>query len=276
MNCLIAKIRSRSKEPIYKKLLAGLSLFELPSNLGQHIQYSPDHNPDEDSWFGIENFSEKTFCLEFLKTPFSSAEYDTLNIIHVDKLDYLCSYQNENEYFFQKVYKTQFINKKLITFGDEIKYQENNKLITIRTEADAIYMKDRDILYFKNLPTISSVFKGIDSLYREATEFETTEFLHRDFIQLNEGFSAGEVGKLNRRRIAMAIDTLNGFREDEKNTVLDYIQDYCPDLERENNAFKIKSDNELKKLLYGIEQRYYTTLVGRERRCANSIIRLAQ
>ena len=36
-------------------------------------------------------------------------------------------------------------------------------------------------------------------------------------------------------------------------------------------AFHVESEDDLKKLLYGIEQRYYTTKVGNEKRLANSI-----
>lgn len=276
MNHLIAKIRLRGNAPRYKKLLSDESLFELPNDLAPHVQYSPDHNLDEDSWFGIERFSEQTFCLDFLRTRFNSVEYDSLDTRDIDKIDFLCSYQNENEYYFQNVSKAQLISKKMLYLyiGEAFRYEQNSKTIVINPIADAIYIKDRDILYFKRLPSISGIFKGIDSLYREATEAETTGFLQKDFVQLDEGFSSAKVGKLNRRRIAMALDTLNRFEEEEKGAVLNYIRDYCPDLRFQNNAFSIKSEDELKKLLYGIEQRYYTTLVGDEKRCANSIVRL--
>jgi len=216
MNHLIAKLRLRGNAPKYKKLLSNISLFELPNDLTPHVQYSPDHNLDEDSWFGIEQFSTQEFCLDFLKAPFNSAEYDMLNTVDVDKLDFLCSYQNKNEYFFQNVSKTQLISKKLLYLGDAFRYEENSKTIVINSIADAIYMKDRDILYFKRLPTISSIFKGIDILYREATEVETVNFLQREFVQLDEGFSAVKVGKPNRHRIAMALDTLDKFEEEQK------------------------------------------------------------
>ncbi|AFQ45262.1 hypothetical protein [Desulfosporosinus meridiei] len=274
MNHLIAKLRLRGNVPKYKKLLSDVSLYELPDDFVSYVQYSPDHNLDEDSWFGIAQFSTKAFCLDFLKTPFNSAEYDVLNTIDVDKLDFLCSYQNENEYYFQNVTKAQLLSKKRLYLGDAFRYEENCKTIVINSIADAIYIRDQDILYFKRLPKISCIFKGMDVLYREATEVETADFLLSEFVQLDEEFSVAKVGKANRHRIAMALDTLNNFEVEQKGTVMDYIRDYCPDLEYQNNAFKIKSDDELKKLLYGIEQRYYTTPVGNEKRCANSIIRL--
>lgn len=39
-------------------------------------------------------------------------------------------------------------------------------------------------------------------------------------------------------------------------------------------SFEVGSEDELKMLLYGIEQRFYTTVVGGEKRIANSVIPL--
>lgn len=55
-----------------------------------------------------------------------------------------------------------------------------------------------------------------------------------------------------------------------------YIGDYCPGLKVSENSFEVGSENELKMLLYGIEQRFYTTPVGGEKRLANSVITLNQ
>lgn len=274
MNHLIAKIKLRGNAPKYKKMISGEKLFEMPGDLEGHIKYSVDHNLDEDSWFGIEEFSKKDYCLDFLKNTFNSAEYDTLDKAEIDKLDFMCSYQNNNEYYFQKITKSQLIKKKTIHLGDAFKYKEDEKIITVNTIADAIYLKEKDTLYFKRLPCISSIFKGIDELYREATQVETSDFLQSEFIKLEDNFSEENVGKANRHRIAMALDTLSTLEVDQKGTVIDYIKNYCPDLECDNNAFKIKSDDELKKLLYGIDQRYYTTPIGNEKRCANSIVKI--
>lgn len=41
-----------------------------------------------------------------------------------------------------------------------------------------------------------------------------------------------------------------------------------------HNIFNIGDEEELKLLLWGIEQRFYTTVVGNKRRAANSIISL--
>ena len=78
--------------------------------------------------------------------------------------------------------------KKRITLGDTIRLDQGEKSIVINFIPDAIYVKDDDILYFKKLSAISPIFKGIDELYREATEEETKEFLQNDFIVLEDSY----------------------------------------------------------------------------------------
>lgn len=274
MNHLISKIKNRGNNSKYRKILSNKSLYNLPEDLQPHIPYSPSHNLDEDAWFGIDNFSEKTFCLDILKEEFVSTAYDLLKSDEISKLDFLFSFQDGNYYYFQKISKTQLLSRKKIHLGEQFNYLEDCKDIVINDVADAIYIKNNDTLYFKKLSSITGIFRGIDDLYREATEEETSTFLENEFIQLSENFSATQVKQANRKRIAMAMDILNNFEENQKEIVFDTIKDYCPDLVSENGAFKITNENDLKLLLYGIDQRFYTTPDGKEKRIANSVIKL--
>lgn len=84
-----------------------------------------------------------------------------------------------------------------------------------------------DTLVFTNLATISSIFKGIDVLYEEATEQEVEEFLNEDFIELSPGYSLDKVSKPNRKRISLAMDTLNALEPEQRTQMLTYIDAYC-------------------------------------------------
>ena len=61
-----------------------------------------------------------------------------------------------------------------------------------------------------------------------------------------------------------------------KTQIHNYIKGYCPELHfsEEENTFSVGSEEHLKNLIFGIEQRFYTTIVGSERRLANSISKL--
>lgn len=274
MNHVIAKIRTRDKNNNFMKLISGVTLFQLPQELDSFISYSPYHSLDEDGWFGITEFSMKSFSLSLINSDFSSVKYGMLKAECFEKLDFLCSIQNNNEFYFQKISKIQILRKKKIVFGDSVRYEDDSKEIVIKEEPDAVYIKNKDTLYFKKLSAITGIFKGIESLYREATALETRNFLQNAFIQLDNDFSEEQVKLANRKRIAMAIDIIEKSSEQKKKIIFDSIKEYCPKLVTEKDKFIVSSENDLKLLLYGIDQRFYTTPDGEEKRIANSVIRL--
>jgi len=280
MNHTIAKIRGRVQSSKYRKILSGEILYTLPDNLTPHVTYSPTHNLDMDCWFGIESFTQEVYCLDILQRVFVSAEYDRLlSRDDADKIDFIFSYQDdtgEPVYYFQNITKSQLQYKRFIRLGDDYTFNDNSRNITINSIPDAIYIPNRNIMYFKRLSAISGIFDGISDLYREATQEEVADFLDNDFISLQDNFSADKVKQANRKRIAMAVDTIRRFDDTQRSAVFGCIRDYCPGLIAEDGTFNISNEQDLKLLLYGIEQRFYTTPDGRERRIANSIIPINQ
>ena len=108
-----------------------------------------------------------------------------------------------------------------------IHYQQ---LIIINYIPDAVYDCAEDKLYFQRLSDITNVFVGIDELYREATEDETTTFLTLDIINLCQGFTADKVKTANRKRIKAAMDKYNNFSEIQKQKLPNYLRLYNADL----------------------------------------------
>jgi len=250
-------------------------IFYLPDNLATSEEYSPGAVLDDNEWFGLADFSTKPYCLNLLQQEsFSSVNYDLIATGDFGKILFLCGYQDEH-YFFQRITPARQIRQKRVYFGEQCKYEKDSKSITLNDYADAIYSRSENRLYFRKLSTIIAIFNGIDEIYREATEEEVKIFLGYRFIELSHGFTSGNVKTNNRKRIALALETLRRFTEDERKTVFEYIKDYCPELANSNNKFIVHNEDSLKRLLYGIEQRYYTTPVGEERRLANSIITLS-
>jgi len=275
MNLLIAKIRDKGRAGMkYRKILSDQAIYTLPEGLASGAAYDPNTLLADGEWFVIEGFSQRPFCLPLLTEEYSSIDFDLLSRGEFTKLDYLCSMQGDS-YFFQKISRAQLAPKGVVYFGEQYEYKENSQSIAIHSTADAIYLCGQDALYFQKLPAITSIFKGIDELHREATEEETNDFLQQDFISLRENFCASDVKTANRKRIALAKQTLDRFQGSERQAVFSYIKGYCPALSFTGDAFSIASEDELKQLLFGIEERYYTTPVGGERRCANSVVILS-
>lgn len=273
MDHVLARVKRLIKKPFFK-LVSDHTLYENTNvSPAACVPYSPDHNLDEDSWFKIEQFSQQPFCIDLLKSNFDSKDYDDLKKEQFPNIAYILAVQS-NDFYFQKVTPSLFIKKKIIGFGEAAAIEEGSNRLVINDQPDAIYFKQSDTLAFRNLATISSIFKGIDTLYRAATQPETEAFLQSEFIDLKNNYDASQVSKPNRQRIALAIDSLAKMSDQDKIGVLAYIDDYCDQklkFDQASSKFEISTDNELKLLLYGIEQRFYTTLFGRERRLANSI-----
>jgi hypothetical protein len=271
MNHLVAKTKGR-EEKIYK-ILSDQFVFELPNDLDNPKNYNSDYKLEDDEWFHIPNFSNEDYCIDFLKKEFISTDYDQIGTIDINNLHFLCSYQT-GIYFFQKITPSLIVKKKWFKISGEPVIEDQSPIIVINEIPDAIYIKSEDTLYFKNISAITSIFKGIIELYKEATQQETEDFLKSDFLKLEENYDALKVKTANRKRIALAMETLKEFTPRQKSTIYSYIKEYCSEklsFDEDDSKFKIKNEDELKHLLWGIEQRYYTTPVGKEKRVANSV-----
>lgn len=270
MDHVLAKVKGRLEG--YAKLLSDQPLFVRPENLKNSVEYTADYKLEDDEWYTVSKFSTREFYPTLLKSPIDSTDYRAIEKNMLRKIEYICSYQQENEFYFQRVYKSRWlVKRKIIDFSEDLKIDETGEGIIINDIPDALYIKNEDRLYFQKLETISPIFKGIENLYREATQGEVNDFLGRKFIKLYDGYNAGRVGKANRHRLAMALDTLNQLNSKQKKNLFRYTDDYYPKLDYDGKAFKIKNEEDLKNLLYGIEQRYYTTPVTHEKRIANSV-----
>lgn len=273
MDHVLVKVKGLRKKP-YLKMISDHTLYEpINIDLNTCVPYSPDHNLDENAWFKIENFKAQPYCLMLLKTAFNSVEFDDLTKANFSKIAFVFAVQGV-DFYFQKVTPSLFLKKKMIAFGEAAEIENSQTRLVINSLPDAVYFNEADTLIFRNLATISSVFKGIDVLYKEATEEEVETFLEEDFIELSGEFSIEKISKPNRKRVALAMDTLAAMPAEDRDQMCSYIHSYCEQrlkFDKENSKFEITTDDELKYLLYGIEQRFYTTPLGHEKRLANSV-----
>lgn len=273
---MFAKVKGLRKKP-YFKLVSDHTLFEaVDIDIAHCVEYNPDHNLDEDAWFKVENFNQRAFCIDLLQADFDSKDYDDLVKAQFAKIGYLFSLQGD-DFYFQKITPSLFLKRKMIGFGEAAEIEESDNRLVINALPDAVYFKNSNTLVFKNLATVSSIFKGIDELYKEATNEEVQEFLDEEFLELTGDLDLAKVSKPNRKRIALAMDTLNNMTAADKDQMLSYVHSYCDQkltFDAANKKFEIQTDEELKLLLYGIEQRFYTTPLSKEKRLANSVIAL--
>lgn len=222
-------------------------------------------------WFRLENFSTKKFATKEIKEKTTSIDYDQATQADAAGIEYIFELSDKT-LFFQKVTRNAFIKKRsFITLGERFEKKENVSLFQINTYPDAIYDRTKDILYFRRLFSITKIFNGINEIYREATDKEVQTFLSEKAFVLTNGFSAEKVKIPNRKKIALVQDTFSKMSEQEQKEMFDYIKEYYSNFKLNDGKAQISNEEDLKNILYGLEERFYTTLITKEKRIANSI-----
>lgn len=274
MSTIYVKLRMKENTNKYRKMLSTDE--KVYATISELVETSCDYTPgailEGGEWFRIEKASQQPYSIEPIMQKYDSVDYDSMVRSDFNKIDYLFV-ENGTTLSFQNITRTKLATKKRIgSFGEKFRYESNSEEIVINEYPDAIYCSDTDILYFRKLEPIVGIFKGIADLYREATNEETEQFLQSDFITLKDDYGTTKVKTANRKRIALAVKTLSELSPDEKKNIFSYIGEYCPDLKTEEDTFSVSNEEELKMVLFGIEQRFYTTPVGGEKRIANSVL----
>lgn len=228
-------------------------------------------NLDDFEWYRLENFSSKDYASKEIKEKTSSTDYDMATHADAAGIEYIFEL-SDDILLFQKVTRNAFVKKRnFITLGERFEKCSNISLFQINAYPDAIYDRTKDVLYFRKLFSITKIFNGINEIYREATDTEVQAFLAEKTFCLADGFSTDKVKIPNRKKIALVQDSFSKMSNQEKKYMFDYIKDYYPNLNINNGKAQISNEEDLKNILYGLEERFYTTLISREKRIANSI-----
>lgn len=147
MNYLLARIRDRRNG--MRCVLTNQKIYKPPDTLDSAVPYAPDDSLENGEWFYLDNFSQREYCLDILKTPINGAAYAAIADDEFNIISFLCSSQDDGLIYFQRVAKTQLLRQKRIVFGADVKYEENSKEIVINTVPDAIYRPADDRLFFQ-------------------------------------------------------------------------------------------------------------------------------
>lgn len=274
MDHVYAKLQRQRVAP-YRRIMSNSALFdEADLGLSARAPYDPNTLLEDGEWFALQNFRDQDFSLDVLRDGLASTSVAELKKDEFRKISYVMSVQGGN-FHFQRVRPAAFIRRRSIVFGDVALVEEPRNRIVLNERPDAVFVASENTLLFRDLVAISAIFKGIDVLYQEATSAEVETFLGQSFVASDLAVSG--VSKPNRKRIALAAASLDQMTDDEKKEIFDYINEYGDgrlDYDEAAQTFLIQTDEELKMLLFGIEQRFYTTQVGAERRLANSVIKL--
>lgn len=233
------------------------------------IDFTPSHKLDEDEWFQLSNFSQQNFYIDECNSAYSTASLNQIANNEYKKIAAIAIIQNGQKHF-QRITPSLFVARKtILDYSGAPQIVEHRNQIEIRKESDAVYIATSDTLYFKTIGKLKLIFPGIEELHREATQEEVDAFVGNDFINL-DGVQATSIGALNRKRIADIGVKYNGLTAQKKTLLINYAKEKAG-VDIENDAFKVQSETDLKKVLYAMDQRYYYADIYEENRVASSV-----
>lgn len=275
MNTLLGYIES---DGTYKVLTSTEEIYSSQLLSFEHnCPFTEGTELDDDEWFKIELFNKKDYCLPILLEDIASTQYDQLQEAKYSDLDYLVAVQDSgNTFCFQRITSQSILKRKVLSLSRAPAIHKMEKTILLEDIPHAIYKKDENCLYFKRLSTLTPIFKGIDSLYREATHDEATAFMSSSFMDTAGQINIGKISSANLKRIHAASEKLSSLTDKQREKILNYIHKYKSDIpyDATTNKYTITSNTELQFLLWGIEERYFSTITKKERRVARSVMRL--
>ena len=180
MSYLFARIKQRGTNEKFRIILqTDQQIFSsVESMIDGDMPYNQETVLDEKEWFFICDFMKSAYTIDILGKDINSADYNSLTENEFSHVDYLlATSQDNNELFFQKIGESSLVKKKRVWFlGGRYEFQNQSASFEIKDLPDAIYIRDKDILYFRKLSSIASIFPNISNIYREATKEETDAF----------------------------------------------------------------------------------------------------
>ncbi|HLS11243.1 MAG TPA: hypothetical protein VK050_03685 [Flavobacteriaceae bacterium] len=235
----------------------------------ESIDFTPSHKLDEDEWFKLSNFSQNDFYINVCNSTYSTASINQIDNNDYREISAIGIFQNGQKHF-QRITPSLFVNRKtILDYSGAPQIVEHRKQIEIKNESDAVYIASNDTLYFKTIGKLKQIFPGIEELHREATQEEVDTFVDNDFIKL-DGIEALSIGVLNRKRIADIGLKYSNLSDSKKNALIAYAKEKAG-VEIEDDSFIIKSETDLKNVLYAMDQRYYYADIYEENRVASSV-----
>ena len=243
-------------------------------DLNEALPYDPD-NMLANQWFKLELFHNNEAFLEILSREFDTADLESINKKQYINIDFIAFYEN-GKFYMQNITQKNYLTKKWFSFNDQIvDYKYCDNIIYINSIPNCIYDQQTDILYFENISKAYSIFGNLKMDYKEATNEKVTEFLESDII-CTQNFDCSKVGIANRKKITSVSNIYNGYNDEQKGTLKEYIfRNLGNSLEFQDDRFLIRNDAQLRLLLLGMQQRFYQPPLSEEVQVATSTTKLS-
>ena len=277
MNTLFAYV-TKNKE--FSKVINCDDLYTKPENITPKEFNPRSALTNETDWFVISNFSKTPYTLVFFsKIDTTFPQLDLSSLKSLRDISYLC-WVKENgdktrDFYFQKTIPTKCITqtKNELFFSDKPNIKKVSPHITIENEPDAFYLSKEDKLYFKKLERISTIFKNINELSKEATAAEIDAFKNSKRYSFGFTLNTKDITKRMSRQIKKADAFLDSLKQSQKTAFNDYCKDFCSGVTiNKNGKYTFPTLNDMKRFLDATEENFYLTPVTQDPRIVDTII----
>lgn len=270
----LAKITSNRKNNGLCKLLSDSELFDFDRSEYSLTPYSPESLLEDGHLYILSNFSSRDFYPKWMGKVNDSKNFAAIENKDFSSISYIFEVYSNGDLAFQLASSNTYIKEKgFIKLGENVEVENKKTIFIIKSKPDVFYEKSTDSLIFKNLSNLDRIFSGANDLFREATAAEVTHFLSSSFIKLDKNFDTPKVSVLNRKKISSCLSSFFKLSIPEQKTILSDIINYKPTLFcSKTKKYIVDCDESLKHLLYGLEERYFTTKATKKKKVANSVI----
>lgn len=277
MNCLYARANSKFhlvlSDDKCPDFFADVDVSDIKS-----IEYSTTGSLEEDEWYHIVLGKPDHTNPDTISDPLERLHRQTqtgLDVILQDdykNIIYFVYRKSGSDWLIvEKVYSASKFSKKFISFSEQPEIF-NKPLIILNERPDALYNTNTNTLYFKKLIGLETIFNNINSLFKEATESEITEFLKLDSLSVHQDFDLSKVSITTSKLLASALLTYESHSDDTKEELLRYLDDLKLPKDKDNK-FIIKDDKDLRNYIYALQERYFKTKATKEERLAKSYVK---
>ncbi|MGL4935859.1 MAG: hypothetical protein ACRC51_10335 [Cetobacterium sp.] len=261
-SCDKIKIISKTDENLYTDI-EGLKV----------ISYNPNYKLEEDQIFVIESadtFITNKEILENFETKAST--YEELEGDKWSKVAVLV-FSNNNKNYYQRIIGKKYLNTKVVLKFVSTRPQITEEIegIALNPNSFIIYDIENKKLYFKNFSEVSKIFKGIEVLYREATEEEVKKFFSNDLVDEKSAIGFENITSAKRKKILLALSELEKGKEIEK--LRAYGKKYYPS-HFESDKILVNSLDNIDVLINVVHEHCYTSEVTNQKKIANSTMDL--
>jgi|GEM_PF-5415042 len=236
------------------------------------IDYDPKDKIDPEQWFILKEFkkiNEGQIVLPEQTTSFNKVEparYKEIEFIS----SFIPTYRSLGKIFLlNRITPSLCIKgKSILNFETKTPtVTDNPKILLLKDTPDGIYVPDLDVLIFKNIDPLKPIFSSLEKLYRTASREEVEKIFNSPLIDLSIPYE--EIGISNLKRI-------NGeFSRKIEDLTIEEInkksKDYDLGLQFENGKVKLRTANDVKNLLFILDERLYEGESSGQKRIATAI-----